>query len=83
MDGSPHRFCGISLKGFRCGESLDVLRVMRIQIAGLIPDESDDCDVHACLVQCPDQPVPEAGCVRPGRPSAKDMRKRFMGHDWR
>ena len=51
MDGSPHRFCGIGLKRFRCGESFDVLCVMRIEMAGLISDESDDHDVHASLAE--------------------------------
>ena len=46
MDGCPHRSCGIGLKRFRCGESFDVLCVMRVEIAGLISDESDDHDVN-------------------------------------
>ena len=83
MDGCPHRSCGIRLKRFRCGESFDVLCVMRIEIAGLISDESDDHDVHSSLAEFPQQPVAQTSGVRCGRLSTEDMGKRFMGHDRR
>ncbi len=57
-DRWPHRFGGSGLQRLRRGEALDVLGVVRVQVAGLISHKADHG--HACLVQFLQLPIPDA-----------------------
>ena len=63
-----HRFGGVGLQRLRRGEALDVLGVVRVEVAGLIPHKADHGHIDAGLVQFLQQPITEAAVVfgRPG-----------------
>ena len=81
-DRWPHRFFGVGLQRLPLGEALDVLRVVRVEMARLIPHKADHGDADPGLAQFLQQPITYAVGISRGSWAAENMGQRFMGDDW-
>ena len=68
-----HCFGGVGLQLLVCGEAFDVLRVVRVQIAGLISYKADHGQIHPGLAQFPQQPITDAVGLFEGSWAAENM----------